>query len=367
MNLLLLKFVIFTQMKKQQYKVVGVMSGTSLDGVDLAECFFDISETGIWRFEIARTITIAYPEVWKNRLKEAVHFSKGRLESLNVEYTRYLGGLISDFIDTHQLEAIDAVCSHGHTILHQPDKGLTLQIGNLPEISEYTQQKVVCDFRVQDVKFGGQGAPLVPMGDLLLFQEYDYCLNLGGFANVSSEIHGQRIAYDICPVNIVLNPLAEMLGVPYDDQGKLAASGSLDQRLLLSLNELSFYKQPPPKSLGLEWVKKEVFPILKTSEATIQDQLHTVTEHIASQLSNVFEEGSSVLVTGGGAYNKYLLERIQHYKDVNLVLPDSTLIEYKEALLFGLLGVLRVRKEVNCLSSVTGASKDHSSGVIFTC
>ncbi|MBX2829333.1 MAG: anhydro-N-acetylmuramic acid kinase, partial [Flavobacteriaceae bacterium] len=266
-------------MKKAHYKVVGVMSGTSLDGVDLAECFFSITAAGTWTFEIGNAITVPYSDAWRKRLQEAIHFSKGRLHSLNKEYTQLLGGLIKEFISDQKLENLDAVCSHGHTVLHQPDEGVTLQIGNLEEIAHFSGQKVVCDFREQDVALGGQGAPLVPMGDQLLFSHYDYCLNLGGFANVSSQKDNDRIAYDVCPVNIVLNPLAEQLGHAYDDGGKLAASGNLDKDLLQGLNELFFYKESPPKSLGLEWVQQYVFPLLKTSNISIEDALHTVTEH----------------------------------------------------------------------------------------
>ncbi len=341
------------------------MSGTSLDGIDLAECSFEVSPSGTWNFQLGKSETLPYPDEWKSRLKEAVHFSRGRLHSLNKEYTAYLGKCIHDFIVENKLSGLDAVCSHGHTILHQPHNGITLQIGNLPEIVDYVQKQVVCDFRLQDVALGGQGAPLVPIGDRLLFGNYDYCLNLGGFANISSEVEGQRIAYDVCPVNIVLNPLAEKLGLPYDEDGKLAASGNLDQELFQKLNDLPFYKMVPPKSLGLEWVQEHVFPLLRTSEANVRDQIHTVTEHIAFQLSNAFAEGATILTTGGGAYNTYLLKRIQHYKKLNLVVPETTLIEYKEALVFGLLGVLRLRNEVNCLSSVTGATKDHCSGIVY--
>ncbi|GAB5401323.1 MAG: anhydro-N-acetylmuramic acid kinase [Aureisphaera sp.] len=352
-------------MNKSHYKVIGVMSGTSLDGIDLAECNFEISGTGVWSFEIGKATTIAYSEIWKDKLKEAIHFSKGRLHSLNKEYTQFLGRLIGDFISENQLQNIDAVCSHGHTVLHRPDRGITLQVGNLKSITEQLDTKVVCDFRVQDVALGGQGAPLVPIGDRLLFPAYDYCLNLGGFANVSSELNNQRIAYDICPANIVLNPLAEQLGHDFDEGGKLAASGSLNDALFHELNRLAFYKEDPPKSLGLEWVQQHVFPLLNSSEISIEDKLHTVTEHIAFQLAQAFEEKRKVLVTGGGAYNTYLLERLGTQKDLDLVVPDNIIIEYKEALVFGLLGVLRLRNEVNCLASVTGALRDHCGGIVF--
>ncbi|MEL6811399.1 MAG: anhydro-N-acetylmuramic acid kinase [Bacteroidota bacterium] len=352
-------------MAKNNYKVLGVMSGTSLDGIDLAECFFVLSEEGIWNYRMGVAETIPYDEIWESRLREAVHFSKGRLATLDKEYTEYLGGIIRGFVDKNQITRLDAVCSHGHTILHQPEKGVTLQIGNLPEIAKWAGQKVVCDFRVQDVALGGQGAPLVPMGDRLLFGDYDYCLNLGGFGNCSFEKGEERMAYDICPVNIVLNRYAQQMGCPYDDRGALASEGVVQEDVLHQLNALEFYKQSAPKSLGLEWVQKRVFPILTASGSTPKDILATFTEHVAIQLESQFREGTSVLVTGGGAYNDFLLERIRFHKDVNMVVPEAQLLEFKEALVFGLLGVLKLRDKINCLASVTGASRDHSSGVVF--
>jgi len=353
-------------MNKKKYSVLGVMSGTSLDGIDLAHCVFSISEENNWSYSIEVAKTVDYAPSWKTRLREAVHFSEGRLEALNNEYTYYLAAVISGFIEKNGLENLDVICSHGHTILHRPDKGITLQIGNLPELGTLLKRPVVCDFRVQDVALGGQGAPLVPIGDRLLFGSYDYCLNLGGFANCSFENDGKRIAYDICPVNIVLNRYAELLGLPYDDGGKIAASGQLDDTLLDALNQLPFYDQAPPKSLGLEWVQRHIFPLLDASKISEANKLRTFTEHIAIQLAHQFTEGSRILVTGGGAYNTYLLERVRGYKELELVVPETTLVEFKEALVFGLLGLLKLRDEVNCLASVTGAHIDHSSGVIYS-
>lgn len=356
-------------MKNTNYHILGVMSGTSLDGIDLAEINFSLLD-GIWEYDIIKAETIAYPSIWKNRLQEAISCSQKEIEIVNSEYTVFLGEVISEFISRNQIKNLDIVCSHGHTIWHQPKKGITLQIGNLPEIASLINQKVVCNFRVQDVTLGGNGAPLVPIGDRLLFAEYDYCLNLGGFANVSFEdksLHNQeskRIAYDICPANIVLNYLTEQLGFLFDEGGAIARHGMLSEELFQKLNDLTFYNMTPPKSLGLEWVKKEIFPLMKPSSITIEDKLHTVTEHIAFQLSNQFAEGSTVLVTGGGAFNIYLLERIKYYKKINLIIPTPTLVEYKEALIFGLLGILKLRNENNCLKSVTGAEKDHCSGII---
>ena len=352
-------------MRKKEYHVLGVMSGTSLDGIDLAECYFSISDANQWQFRFGETTTIPYPDDWKQRLSEGVNLEENDLQQLDVDYTAYLGETISAFLNKNAISGLDAVCSHGHTILHQPHKEVTLQIGNLPSLSETLDQTVVCDFRVGDVALGGQGAPLVPIGDKLLFAEYDYCLNLGGFANCSFDKEGHRVAYDICPVNIVLNNLAEKLGQPYDNQGKLASEGKVDASLLKKLNDLDFYGDTAPKSLGLEWVNKFIWPLLKGFDSSIHDKLATFTQHIAQQLARQFEENSSVFITGGGAYNDFLIDLLKAEKQVRVHIPDSTLLEYKEALVFGLLGVLRLREEVNCLSSVTGAKYDHTSGRVF--
>jgi anhydro-N-acetylmuramic acid kinase len=227
---------------------------------------------------------------------------------------------------------------------------------------------VVYDFRSGDVALGGQGAPLVPIGDKLLFPEYDFCLNLGGFANISYEYKGRRIAYDICPVNIVMNAIAERSGKAYDENGDMAREGMLSHYLLTELNQLGFYKMPPdsPKSLGKEWVIKNINPLLEQYDLADNDLLHTFCEHIAYQVGKSLKGKSKgkLLITGGGAYNSYLLDRMKEHITHDIVLPAKTTIEYKEALLFAFLGVLRTRNEVYCLKSVTGASRDSSGGVI---
>ncbi len=351
-------------LKKSSYHIVGVMSGTSLDGIDLCEIDFEFVQ-GKWKFEIKKCETVPYSPFWKKELQQAVHFSKEQLERLNFKYTEKLSDDISGFIRKNHIREIDAVCSHGHTVLHQPEKGLTYQIGNLPRISKSLGLKVVCNFRIQDVKLGGQGAPLVPIGDLLLFPEYDYCLNLGGFANCSFQRNGERIAYDISPANIVLNHYAEKLGHDFDNGGAFAEIGILNSDCLQKLNSLSYYSHLPPKSLGLEWVKENIFPLLDSFHISSEDILRTFTEHIAMQLARQFRNGTSVLITGGGAYNSFLIDRLKKLGSIDVIIPSPKIIEYKEALIFGLLGVLKLRGETNCLASVTGASKDHSSGKIF--
>ena len=353
-------------MKKNNYNVIGVMSGTSLDGIDLSHIKFHLNDSK-WTFEILESETIGYSQSWINQLKSAVDYSETELEKLNAAYTKLLATIISTFIKKHKIENLDAVCSHGHTILHQPQNGFTLQIGNLPEIATLIHQTVVCDFRVQDVKLGGQGAPLVPIGDRILFSEYDYCMNLGGFSNVSFEQNSERIAFDISPVNTVLNFYANQLGLNYDDKGKLSRTGDINENLLSELNSLDFYKLKFPKSLGFELVKEIVLPIIESYKISIEDKLRTFTEHVALQTALALpNKKGRVLITGGGAYNDFIINRIQSYlPEMEIIIPSAKILEFKEALIFALLGVLKLRDEINVLSSVTGAKKDHSSGEIY--
>ena len=353
-------------MKQENYNVIGVMSGTSLDGVDLAHITFNFAD-GHWQFDIQQCETIPYNDSWFYKLKNAVGFSMAELAQLNVDYTELLGNIIKNFIDEHQIDNLDAVCSHGHTILHQPQNGFTLQIGNLPEIAEIVDQTIVCDFRVQDVQFGGQGAPLVPIGDRMLFGTYDYCLNLGGFSNVSFEADGNRVAFDISPVNTVMNFYADMLGLDYDDKGQIAQGGQVNLGLLNELNSIGFYKNPWPKSLGFEMVKETVLPMIGGFDIPIEDILRTFCEHVAIQIAAALPaKNGKILVTGGGAYNDFLIGRMQsHLPDTEIVIPQRKILEFKEALIFALLGVLKLRGEINVLSSVTGAKHDHSSGSVY--
>ncbi|UOX34545.1 anhydro-N-acetylmuramic acid kinase [Flavobacterium sediminilitoris] len=353
-------------MQKDSYSVIGVMSGTSLDGVDLV--YVTLSFSSKWNFKIHIFETVPYTEYWISMLSNSIHLSNNELLDLNQKYTEELAKIISEFITKNEIQNIDIVCSHGHTVLHQPENGFTLQIGNLSKIAELIKQNVVCDFRVQDVQLGGQGAPLVPIGDRLLFSEYDYCLNLGGFSNISFEEDGERIAFDISPVNTVLNFYANQLGLNYDDKGNLAKKGLLNNELLIELNSLIFYEQSYPKSLGMEFVNSKIFPVLNKYSIPVNDILRTFVEHIAFQISKVIvKKNTSVLITGGGAYNDFLIERIKSYlPNINLVIPNNIIVESKEALVFALLGVLKLRNENNTLASVTGARQNHSAGNVFT-
>lgn len=353
-------------MTKTEYRIVGVMSGTSLDGIDLVYVSF-YNTDGLWSFKIHVAETVRYPKKWFQILKQLVSKSITDIENIDTHYTIYLAKVIKEFIKKNAIDDLDAVCSHGHTALHEPDKGLTYQIGNLPSLFEFLQETIVCNFRVQDVALGGQGAPLVPIGDALLFTDYDYCLNLGGFANISTELQGHRIAYDICPVNIVLNHYVSILKLDFDNEGQLASTGKIQTDLLDALNALAFYKQSYPKSLGLEWVQRHVFPLIDSYNLSTKDILRTFVEHVAIQISKEINRTSSsrVLLTGGGAYHTFLIHQLKNKTLHTLIIPDMSIIEFKEAIVFGFLGVLKLRGEVNCLSRVTGAKHDHSSGIIF--
>jgi anhydro-N-acetylmuramic acid kinase len=351
-------------MNKKDVFAIGLMSGTSLDGVDLVHVKF--KHDNYQDFEILSSETVSYSKKWKSTLQNAVNFSSDALKLLNVEYGVFLGSILNEFMTKNKIKNICFIASHGHTVLHQPKKGITLQIGDGQIIANSTNQKVICDFRTQDVKLGGQGAPLVPIGDELLFSKYAYCLNLGGFSNISFRKEGKRIAFDICPVNIVLNQYANKLGLEYDASGEVASKGKLNKQLLDKLNEIDFYQQEPPKSLGLEWVKENIFPLIDALEDDISAILRTFVEHVAIQISKIIKENNSILITGGGAFNSFLMKRIENSIERTILLPDKELIDFKEALIFAFLGLLRVDNQVNCLCSVTGAKEDHSSGMIFS-
>jgi len=346
----------------KRYKVIGLMSGTSLDGLDIAYCTFNYDQN--WKFEIVHTDTIEYPSEWLKKLKNLITADGTTIKQTNIEYGRYLGDVTYTFIQSNNLKP-DFISSHGHTIFHQPEKGYTLQIGDGKTISEVVGLPVIYDFRTKDVQLGGQGAPLVPIGDRLLFPNYNYCLNLGGIANISYEENNQRIAFDICPCNQVLNLLAQETGLEFDENGLLASQGNVNKSLLEELNGLKYYTQTSPKSLGREWIETTFIPILTKTKKPINDKLTTCSEHFAIQIAKFLGSGKNVLITGGGAFNTYLIERIKSLSKADIHIPDKILINYKEAMIFAFLGILRWRNEINCLSTVTGASRDSSSGVII--
>lgn len=343
-------------------RVIGLMSGTSLDGLDIALCSFS-HVNGKWSYELEKTSCVEYDSTWKNKLITAYSTPISELEGLNLEYGRWLGKRVNDFLKDEARPEL--ICSHGHTIHHNPAKGITYQLGSGSSISKITGITTIFDFRSKDVSLGGQGAPLVPIGDQLLFSEYDACLNLGGFSNISFKQFGDRIAFDICPVNIILNALSERLGKPFDENGSMARSGNLNKELLTSLLRTTKSKTERP-SLSREWVEKNIDPVLSNSELPIANQMNTLVEFMAVNMGRSIQENQlkTVLVTGGGTYNSFLMERLSAHAGIEMKMADNQLINYKEALTFGFLGVLRWYGLTNVLKSVTGASSDSVSGEI---
>ncbi|WP_026967394.1 anhydro-N-acetylmuramic acid kinase [Algoriphagus terrigena] len=356
-------------MSSEKYNLIGLMSGTSGDGLDIAFVNFE-NEHG-WSFEIAQAQTRPFPSELGENLARAHSLSGLELSQLDVDFGKWMGTQVRDFCREFSLKPM-AVASHGHTVFHQPGKGLSLQIGNGWALHQASGLQVINDFRMGDVQLGGQGAPLVPVGDKLLFPSVDFCLNLGGIANISMEYDGSRIAFDCCPFNLPLNAESKKLGKSYDDGGSIARSGEINLPLFEALNELPFYSKKSAKSLGREEMENDYFPLVERSHLSPADKLSTLVEHYAFQIASVIRTFSTkksplVLITGGGAFNTYFIERLDHYleRDWQLFDAPTQLIEFKEALIFAFLGVLRLRGEVNCLASVTGASRDSCGGTIY--
>jgi anhydro-N-acetylmuramic acid kinase len=351
-------------MASESYLVTGLMSGTSLDGLDIACCRFHFNGQD-WTFEIAAAETLKFPAEINDRLAAAAGMNAQDLKKLDADYGTFMGRMTAEFHLRHSLQA-DFISSHGYTVFHRPDLGYTMQIGHGSNLAAAAGLPVVCDFRTGDVARGGQGAPLVPVGDELLFGKYSFCLNIGGFTNVSSRNEGRRIAWDICPSNLILNYYARRMGYDYDPEGKLAAGGQLITGLLEKLDALDYYTVKGPKSLGTEWINSKVRPLLQEFQYPPCDILRTYTEHIARQIAFQTEckKNDRMLITGGGAHNRFLSERVKSLVSAEIIIPSKEIIDFKEALIFAFLGVLRLSGRNNCLASVTGASEDHCSGAI---
>jgi len=350
------------------------MSGTSLDGLDIAYCEF-LLEDKIIRYKILYAETLPYPAEMSQRLETGIHMSGLELSLLNNDLGTWMGNQCLNFINKNRIKP-DFISSHGHTIYHQPEKELTMQIGGGNIIHAITKIPVVFDFRTLDIALGGQGAPLVPIGDELLFPQYQICLNLGGFANISFNDGKNRKAYDIGAINIVLNKLAQKIGYEYDSEGQIAQSGSTIQELSEELDRILYYSQPWPKSLGKEWVDNKIMPLIDHyQDHKIEDILHTYSNHIANRiatdinhLKNAIFEGVPIriLITGGGAYNKYVITSIRNLlvPGIEIIIPEDIIVAYKESLIFALMGLLRIKGLPNCLQSVTGAKYNHCSGIV---
>lgn len=352
------------------YQIIGLMSGTSLDGLDLAYCHIWRTDDR-WHYDIKNTKSVSYDSKMQDKLQSSIYLTAEELLIFHNAYGAWLGEQVWTFVAEENLE-VDFVCSHGHTTHHQPQKGITFQIGSGQHLANSCGLKTICDFRTNDVALGGQGAPLVPVGDRLFFGDYDFCLNLGGIANISFEKQGKRIAYDIGLANMVLNHITQQHRLQYDAGGKLAGSGKINSTLIEKLNGLEFYRLPYPKSIGYEWFVEEVVPLIVETKDSMENLLHTAVHHICEQIAaqvrvHAQKPTSTLLVTGGGALNDFLIATLQKKlgDGVEVVVPSKTLIDFKEALIFALMGVLRWEEKINCFSSVTGATRDCTGGVLF--
>ena len=343
--------------------IIGLMSGTSVDGLDICYVSFDNHDPS--KYEIIDCETIDYDDNLKTKLKNIIKLDNDQIKQIDKEFGEFIGLNVLKFIKKNTLYKADLISSHGHTVFHEPKFNKTLQIGNGEIINKVTKIKTVNNFREQDIQLGGQGAPLVPIGDKLLFDDYKYCLNLGGFTNISVKDSRTIYAYDICPLNTVLNHYANKLGYECDLGGKLSKKGVINIDLFNELNDLDYYKKSYPKSLGLEFVIENIFPITEKYKIREVDILATYIEHASFQVKRNIDNGSKVLLTGGGTFNNNLIKTLNHDSKINFIVPDKTVINYKESLIFALLGYLKINGKVNCLRSVTGASHDHSSGDIY--
>ncbi|MDX9782855.1 MAG: anhydro-N-acetylmuramic acid kinase [Bacteroidales bacterium] len=347
-------------------EITGLMSGTSLDGLDLCHVRFTLDESSKkWSYEILAADEEPYAAELKHKLATAQNMTAEEYALLNSDYGLYLGERVREFVSRNNIKP-QYIASHGHTIFHQPSRRFTTQIGSGAGIAAESGIDTICDFRTVDVALGGQGAPLVPVGDRNLFSEFAYCLNLGGFSNISFDNEdGSRGAYDISPVNYVLNHYTRTIGFDYDKDGEIARRGKANAQLLDNLNNLEFYKISGPKSLGREWVEGSVIPLIDSFNLSMEDKLATFVEHVAIQISGHIK-GGRVLLTGGGALNKFLVERMQaKAPQCEYHVPDKRTVNFKEALIFAFLGALWVADIPNCLSSVTGARYDNIGGALY--
>ncbi len=360
------------------YEGLGLMSGSSLDGLDIAWCRFRIdpnSDAVVEEWELKAAETLPIPEDWKKRLRDLPEGSARDLALAHGELGRLWGMQCLDFMKRHGCKP-GFIASHGHTIFHWPEKGVSTQIGSGAALAAASGVQVVCDFRSADVALGGQGAPVAPLADRYLFPGYDFYLNIGGIANISFRKNGSWTAFDLGPANQVLNELSSEAGMEFDRGGRMAAAGKPDQGLLDQLNALPFFRQAPPKSLDNGWVRREVLPLYRNKNIPLTDRLCTAVEQLAFQTARALREWGPepngpfrLFASGGGAYNDFLIERIQsHISTIGkaaVFLPDRMVIEFKEALLMGLMGAFRLAGLPNCMAEVTGASRDSVGGAVY--
>ncbi|MGB0885449.1 MAG: anhydro-N-acetylmuramic acid kinase [Chitinophagales bacterium] len=353
---------------KEDYYAIGIMSGSSLDGLDIVYCKFQKKKR--WTFEILGQDVVSIKD-WGIKLKNSRSLPPTKLDVLDKAFGVFIGKSVQNFIQEKNITQLDIIASHGHTVYHFPEKGITKQIGFGEEIFKQTKKAILTNLRQKDIDLGGNGAPIVPIGDLHLFSEYKYCLNIGGIANISIKNVENIIAFDICTANQVLNYLANKKALSYDDRGNLARQGKLNIALLNKLNKIDFYKQAAPKSLDNSF-REIAIGFIDEFEISIEDKLCTYCHHIAFQIKSAIQvkekTPKNILITGGGALNIFLVETISIYlkeKNIEVVIPSKEIIDNKEALIMAFMGVLYLRNEINCLASATGAKQDSICGEYY--
>ena len=352
--------------RDNRYNAIGVMSGTSHDGLDLCFAEYSFTNQGC-SYRIIKARTVEYDQSLRQSLMNAYNLSGRELSKLNAWYGVWIAKKINEFKLTIN-EPIDVIGSHGHTIFHDPKNGYSTQIGSGAHIAAEAGIDCICDFRSGDIARGGQGAPLVPIGDELLFPNYNICLNIGGIANLSYSTNGHRVAYDICPANMALNRLMQLhYSISYDKDGVLGRRGNIDESLLEKLNSLDYYHNKESKSLGREWFESTFQPLVDNHNANIEDKLRTLYEHIALKISEslTIKKSGTVLLTGGGAKNSFLTDLIDEKTNNTIIIPSDEVIDFKEALIFGFLAILYLRKTPTSLASVTGASANSIGGCLY--
>ncbi|HIF15004.1 MAG TPA: anhydro-N-acetylmuramic acid kinase [Bacteroidetes bacterium] len=352
---------------KNDFLIIGLMSGSSLDGLDIAACNF-IKNDSRWTFSIIETKCISYSKEQKNKLEKLSSVSAKKLVKAHADYGIWTGNCVQVFINKYGLKP-DFISSHGHTIFHEPAEAYSFQLGSPAHISSASGIDCIGDFRNSDMALGGEGAPLAPIADLDLFPEYEVCINLGGIANISyMNKSGQLVGFDVSVCNLIFNHLSEKFGKDFDEDGVLGLKGTLNEDLLLKLENLDFYKKRAARSLDREWFSKNVEPLFSDTAMSIEDQLHTAYIHVSEKIAhhiNLAGGGKKVLLSGGGTKNKYLVRLIQEATASKIFVPDESVIDFKECVLMAYLGLLRVLKTNNCISSVTGAERSCSGGGVY--
>jgi anhydro-N-acetylmuramic acid kinase len=347
-------------------EIIGLMSGTSLDGLDIAHVIFNFKDE-IIDFELLNYQTISFESSLLTKLQNATTFSVPQILMLDKELGSFYAEKVNEFIENFKIDKsqINAIASHGQTIFHQPQNGFTYQIGCGSTLAFKTGIDVINDFRTLDVIAGGQGAPLVPIGDFYLFHSKAQAfLNIGGFTNISFKKNNEIIAFDICAGNLPMNEAVKSIGLSYDKEGEIARKGTINLRIIEELQKLPYFKQSPPKSLGTEWLESEFNPIISKIEK-LEDKLRTLVEFTTIEILRVLdnEKIKSVYITGGGAKNSFLIERIKFFFKGEVLVPSKEIIDFKEAIVFAFLGARYLRNETTTVKSVTGAETEVCSGI----